>query len=143
MCDKEAGEAICQGLNWRARSCSRTLNGETLRQALTQGYSDPDPTGQWILGPPVRPTNIISSPPHYRLSNGQQALEVIEAAGLPNHLSTALAYLLRCQRKGSYQDDLKKCAFYVLRQLALDGVDVVEFTDKLLEDWPPIPKRNP
>jgi len=69
----------------------------------------------------------INEPPHYQLlpEKGVEVIDVIEAAvvsnGIPlsqaSHYANTLKYLLRCGRKGSYLEDLKKARFYLDRMI--------------------------
>ena len=62
-------------------------------------------------------SNLIDHPDHYRRSSGHEAAEVIEAWGLPYHLGTVVAYICRCDLKGSAIVDLEKAAWHLQREI--------------------------
>src|ERR1051326_2653030 len=69
------------------------------------------------------PVDEINHPPHYLSPNGLgpvvEAIEVIEAFARNNyHRGNALKYLLRAGRKGDLVSDLRKCIWYIEREIA-------------------------
>ncbi len=62
---------------------------------------------------PVDPVH----PPHYTALS-IQPIEVIESWGLNFNLGTVAKYLGRAGRKGDALTDLKKCRFYLEREIA-------------------------
>lgn len=77
----------------------------------------------------VKKYDKINKPDHYHIwvqpSGGYpypveiDCLAVVEALGFDkkHYLASALAYLWRCQKKGSYLSDLKKAVFYLNREI--------------------------
>ena len=66
------------------------------------------------------------NPQHYK-SGGMEVIDVIESFGLGSHRSHALKYLLRAGRKDCVIQDLKKCMWWVEREikvLKLKGVGI-------------------
>lgn len=63
------------------------------------------------------PPDMINHPPHYRGEGGIEAIDVIEAWGLDYHLGNAVKYILRADRKGKRDEDLKKARWYLRRWL--------------------------
>lgn len=62
------------------------------------------------------PADMINHPPHYKGARFE-CIEVIEAYRLGYHLGNAFKYLVRHERKGAPQDDLKKALWYLERYL--------------------------
>lgn len=67
----------------------------------------------------------VNHPQHYN-QNGIECFDVISAffgkEALEDFcLGNALKYLMRCQHKGKYIEDLKKAKFYIEKILALRG----------------------
>jgi hypothetical protein len=65
--------------------------------------------------------DAINAPPHYRATNGLEAIDVIEGFGLNYRLGTAVAYILRHGKKGTATDaldDLRKCRWFIEREIA-------------------------
>lgn len=60
-------------------------------------------------------TDMINSPPHYVGAGGIEAIDVLEKYNLGLHLGTAMAYLLRADRKGSKVEDLQKARWWFKR----------------------------
>lgn len=63
----------------------------------------------------------VNHPSHYQ-ANGIEVIDVIEAYGLGFHLGNAVKYILRNGRKDDTNptEDLKKAAWYLNRQIALN-----------------------
>ena len=60
--------------------------------------------------------NLVAHPRHY--TGGRfETIEVIEDWGLGFHLGNAVKYLSRAEKKGNRREDLRKAAWYVLREL--------------------------
>lgn len=71
----------------------------------------------------------VHHPKHYNShSSGVECIDVIE--DLPGNLCNALKYAWRCDHKSAKVEDLKKCAWYLQRELDRD-----ETTD-VFRDWP-------
>ena len=67
-----------------------------------------------VLGKVSDPVN---HPPHY-MSNGMEAINVIEAFFLENaFLANVFKYIARAGRKNDYLEDLQKAAFYLNREI--------------------------
>lgn len=62
-------------------------------------------------------SDTVNYPPHYRASNGIEAIDVVEGFGLNFRLGNAVTYILRAERKGSRIEDLKKARWYIDREL--------------------------
>lgn len=68
---------------------------------------------------PMRVADLINHPPHYASPGGLEVVEVMEAFAPCNaHRAQAIKYLLRAGNKGSTQEDLRKCAWWVEREIA-------------------------
>lgn len=64
--------------------------------------------------------DAVHSPAHYQLSDGMEAIDVIDQAiGDPAsfYRGNALKYLLRAGRKGDAKQDLEKARWYIDREL--------------------------
>jgi hypothetical protein len=62
-------------------------------------------------------SDLVNHPPHY-ITNGIEAIDVIEAFALGFHLGNVVKYVLRADRKGAPLSDLKKAAWYLNREIA-------------------------
>ncbi len=60
--------------------------------------------------------DLINHPPHYQ-GKGLECIEVIEAFGLGYNLGNVVKYLLRAGKKEDSQEDLKKAAWYLNREI--------------------------
>ena len=64
------------------------------------------------------PHEVVNHPPHYFAEDGTEAIDVIEAFYSDNYLrGSALKYLLRAGRKADAATDLRKCIFFIEREL--------------------------
>lgn len=63
--------------------------------------------------------DMVNHPPHYKASNGIEAIDVIEGFGLDRYFSlgNACKYLLRSPSKGRMLEDLKKCRWFIDREI--------------------------
>lgn len=58
----------------------------------------------------------VNHPKHYNNHpSGVEAIEICE--WLPFNLGNAVKYLMRCEDKGTYLDDVKKAKWYVMREI--------------------------
>lgn len=57
------------------------------------------------------------NPAHY-VSNGIEAIDVIEAFNLNFHLGNVIKYVLRADRKGAPMTDLRKALWYLTQEIA-------------------------
>jgi hypothetical protein len=72
----------------------------------------------------------VHHPRHYNAHpSGVECIDVIEL--LPGNLANAVKYAWRCGEKGARVEDLKKCAWYLQREL-----DRLEGNGHLPERWP-------
>ena len=62
----------------------------------------------------------IEKPSHYNEGRKYETIEVIEDWNLGYHLSNALKYLSRYNRKGDGIQDLKKAVWYINRKIKLE-----------------------
>lgn len=71
--------------------------------------------------------DMVNSPPHYK-GNRYESIDIIEDFSLGFNLGNAIKYILRCQRKGSKDQDLEKAIWYLKREIATasDGLTYVE-----------------
>ena len=79
----------------------------------------------------------VNHPEHYN-QNGIECFDVISAffgkEALEDFcLGNALKYLMRCQHKGKYIEDLKKAKFYIEKILALRGEPQADLNQILKE----------
>ncbi len=79
-------------------------------------------------------TDIVNHPAHYK-SNGMEAIDVIEAFELPYNLGNAAKYILRAGRKNDFNEDLKKAAWYLDRELSHH--DTMNTPPNALREYPP------
>lgn len=58
----------------------------------------------------------VNNPPHYK-GNGLECIQVIEAFNLGFNLGNAVKYILRSDKKGNREQDLKKAIWYLKREI--------------------------
>ena len=53
---------------------------------------------------------LVHSPPHYKLTDDLEVQDIINAMGWTRHhrLASALEYILRAERKGNFEQDIRK-----------------------------------
>ena len=61
-------------------------------------------------------SDLINDPAHYQ-RGGMQSIDVIEAFELNYRRGNAVKYLLRAGHKDNELEDLKKCAWYLAREI--------------------------
>ncbi len=67
---------------------------------------------------PVDPKKeLVNSPDHYK-SSGMEAIDVIEAFNLGFNLGNTVKYILRCGKKDSELQELKKAKWYLEREIS-------------------------
>lgn len=64
--------------------------------------------------------DMVNNPPHYKLSNGMEAIDIIEAALTEEEFNgylkgSVFKYMLREQKKGNRVQDLGKAQWYLNR----------------------------
>ena len=62
------------------------------------------------------PQDTVNHPPHYKVG-GIETIDFIEAKGLNYNLGNVIKYLTRADHKGNKLEDLKKGAWYLLREI--------------------------
>jgi hypothetical protein len=62
----------------------------------------------------------VQNPSHYTEGRVYEPVKVIEDWGLDYHLGTALKYISRAGRKGSFVEDIQKAIFYLERRLSIE-----------------------
>jgi hypothetical protein len=65
---------------------------------------------------PATPAPDPINPAHYR-AGGFEVADIIEAFGLNWRMANVVKYALRAGRKGDRLEDLKKCLWYVQREI--------------------------
>lgn len=64
----------------------------------------------------------INHPEHYQSPTGLEVIDVIEAFAADNfHRGAAIKYLLRADRKGDKVQDLRKCVWFIEREIERAG----------------------
>jgi hypothetical protein len=59
----------------------------------------------------------VDHPDHYQSKEGLESIDVIEAFELGFNLGNAVKYLLRANKKGNKEIDLRKAIWYIEREL--------------------------
>lgn len=73
---------------------------------------------------PVDPKKeLVNSPDHYK-SSGMEAIDVIESFNLGFNLGNTVKYILRCGKKDSELQELKKAKWYLEREISRREKDV-------------------
>lgn len=70
-------------------------------------------------------TDDINHPSHYQ-GNTMQSIQVIEDFDLNFRLGNAIKYILRCEKKGNKEKDLKKAIWYLQREIEQSYVPIKE-----------------
>jgi hypothetical protein len=60
--------------------------------------------------------DMINHPKHYNV-DGYEVIDIIDAFKLNFNMGNALKYLLRADRKGNKEQDLKKALWYLQREI--------------------------
>ncbi len=60
---------------------------------------------------------LVQDPDHYK-GKTMRAIEVVEDFDLNFNLGSAITYILRCNKKGCKQRDLKKAIWYLKREIS-------------------------
>ena len=60
--------------------------------------------------------DMVNHPKHYNVE-GYEVIDIIDAFKLNFNMGNALKYLLRADRKGNKEQDLKKALWYVQREI--------------------------
>ncbi len=61
-------------------------------------------------------TDLVNHPPHYK-GNKFESIDIIEDFSLNFNLGNAIKYILRCNKKGSKNQDLEKAIWYINREI--------------------------
>lgn len=64
--------------------------------------------------------NMINNPSHYH-GKRFECIEIIEDYSLGFHLGNAVKYILRCDKKGSKVQDIRKAIWYLERECDREG----------------------
>lgn len=59
----------------------------------------------------------VNNPKHYNVEGVQECIEIIEGLGLDYLTGNAMKYLYRHKLKGKRIQDLKKCVFYINKEI--------------------------
>ena len=59
---------------------------------------------------------MVNHPKHYNV-DGYEVIDIIDAFKLNFNMGNALKYLLRADRKGNKEQDLKKAIWYLQREI--------------------------
>ena len=76
----------------------------------------------------------VVNPKHY-VSNGNEAIDVIEAFNLNFHLGNVIKYVLRADRKGESMTDLRKAMWYLSQEIMRRNNVVIQ--EEIEEDTGP------
>jgi hypothetical protein len=76
----------------------------------------------------------VVNPKHY-VSNGIEAIDVIEAFNLNFHLGNVIKYVLRADRKGESMTDLRKAMWYLSQEIMRRNNVVIQ--EEIEEDTGP------
>jgi hypothetical protein len=60
--------------------------------------------------------DMVNHPKHYNVE-GYEVIDIIDAFKLNFNMGNALKYLLRADRKGNKEQDLKKALWYLQREI--------------------------
>ena len=59
--------------------------------------------------------DMVNSPPHYQHASGVEAIQITEHENFC--VGNAIKYLMRCDKKDSPIEDLRKAEYYVRREI--------------------------
>jgi hypothetical protein len=96
------------------------LEGNTL-----QGNTLQDPYGVRKVMKQILNREMVNHPDHYQGSGGMEVIDIIENYDLGFSLGNAIKYILRSNKKGSANQDLKKAIWYINREISnlVEGED--------------------
>lgn len=68
--------------------------------------------------PEPDPEDVVNQPPHYKIKDGVEVIDVIEALAKDDwYFGSAIKYLLRHKAKGNPKQDLEKCRWMIDKML--------------------------
>ena len=67
---------------------------------------------------PEQGVDFVNEPPHYKIKDGVEVIDVIEALAKDDwYFGSAIKYLLRHKAKGNPKQDLEKCRWMIDKML--------------------------
>ena len=66
----------------------------------------------------IKPKEMVNHPSHYQSKSGIEVIDVIEAFDLGFNLGNVVKYILRCGKKDSDIQELKKAKWYLEREIS-------------------------
>jgi hypothetical protein len=84
-----------------------------------------DPYGARKVAKQITEREMVNHPDHYQGSGGMEVIDIIENYDLGFSLGNAIKYILRSNKKGSADQDLKKAIWYINREISnlVEGED--------------------
>ena len=84
-----------------------------------------DPYGARKVMKQILDREMVNHPDHYQGSGGMEVIDIIENYDLGFSLGNAIKYILRSNKKGSANQDLKKAIWYINREISnlVEGED--------------------
>ena len=76
-----------------------------------------DPYGARKVMKQILDREMVNHPDHYQGSGGMEVIDIIENYDLGFSLGNAIKYILRSNKKGSANQDLKKAIWYINREM--------------------------
>jgi hypothetical protein len=96
-------------------------------QKVTDWYAKhkDDPYGARKVAKQITEREMVNHPDHYQGSGGMEVIDIIENYDLGFSLGNAIKYILRSNKKGSADQDLKKAIWYINREISnlVEGED--------------------
>jgi thiamine biosynthesis protein ThiC len=83
-----------------------------------QGNTLQDPYGARKVAKQITEREMVNHPDHYQGSGGMEVIDIIENYDLGFSLGNAIKYILRSNKKGSANQDLKKAIWYIQREIS-------------------------
>jgi hypothetical protein len=83
-----------------------------------QGNTLQDPYGARKVAKQITEREMVNHPDHYQGSGGMEVIDIIENYDLGFSLGNAIKYILRSNKKGSANQDLKKAIWYINREIS-------------------------
>jgi len=89
-----------------------------LQKQIREEIQEKDLYGARKVAKQITEREMVNHPDHYQGSGGMEVIDIIENYDLGFSLGNAIKYILRSNKKGSANQDLKKAIWYIQREIS-------------------------
>lgn len=90
-------------------------DGVIINTPCPDSIEHPRYVGTAVPPTPTPAVDMVNEPPHYKHASGIEAIQITEHENFC--IGNAIKYLMRCDKKGSPLEDLRKAQYYVNREI--------------------------